>query len=364
MMHFLRRQTLINILLTSSGYLLATGAGWAQLSHKRLPIIDMHLHAFPFTAQGPPPVTIGAPYRDWSAQDPKQGGGVGYMKQLLKSATLCANCLTSAPSDDALRNQTISILKKYNIIGVASGPMAYVRRWQQQAPDRIIPGVLFTIGDPALTLDSMRHYFQTGAVKVFGELCLQYQGIALSDSVVEPYLKLAEEFDVPVSVHIGTGPPGVAYFGDPKYRARLHSAFTAEEALIRHPNLRVAIAHAGWPLGDDLLATLYAHPQAYVDLGVICYILPRAEFYAYLKRIMDAGFGKRVMFGSDQMVWPQAIEAGIKAIEEANFLSARQKRDIFYNNAARFLRLEAPKKSSLPKGRATSEKLAKKASLG
>jgi predicted TIM-barrel fold metal-dependent hydrolase len=93
--------------------------------------------------------------------------------------------------------------------------MAYVRRWQQQAPDRIIPGVLFTIGDPTLTLNSMRHYFQTGAVKVFGELCLQYQDIALSDSIVEPYLKLAEEYDVPVSVHIGTGPPGVAYFGAP-----------------------------------------------------------------------------------------------------------------------------------------------------
>ncbi|GAB4006660.1 amidohydrolase family protein [Spirosoma migulaei] len=301
----------------------------------------MHLHAIPYTDQGPPPVTIGAPYRDWSAQDPKQGGGMGYMNQLLKSSAMCVNCLTSAPSDDALRNQTISLLKKLNIVGVASGPIAYVRRWQQQAPDRIIPGVLFTIGDPTLTLDSMRHYFQTGAVKVFGELCLQYQGITLSDSIVDPYLALAEEFDVPVSVHIGTGPPGVAYFGAPKYRARLHSAFTAEEAMIRHPKLRVAIAHAGWPLLDDLLATLYSHPQAYVDLGVICFILPRVEFYSYLKRIMDAGFGKRVMFGSDQMVWPGAIEVGIKAIEEAPYLSPAQKRDIFYNNAARFLRLDA-----------------------
>jgi predicted TIM-barrel fold metal-dependent hydrolase len=90
----------------------------------------------------------------------------------------------------------------------------------------------------------------------------------------------------------------------------------------------------------DLLATLYSHPQAYVDLGVICYILPRAEFHSYLKRIIDAGFGKRVMFGSDQMVWPQAIEVGINAIKSATFLSPTQKRDNFYNNAARFLRLD------------------------
>jgi hypothetical protein len=45
------------------------------------------------------------------------------------------------------------------------------------------------------------------------------------------------------------------------------------------------------------------------------------------------------MFGSDQIVWPGLIDAAVRAIEEAPFLSAEQKRDIFSNNAARFLRL-------------------------
>jgi len=45
------------------------------------------------------------------------------------------------------------------------------------------------------------------------------------------------------------------------------------------------------------------------------------------------------MFGSDQMVWPEVIERSIAVIEEAPFLTESQKRDIFYNNAARFLRL-------------------------
>ena len=39
------------------------------------------------------------------------------------------------------------------------------------------------------------------------------------------------------------------------------------------------------------------------------------------------------MFGSDQMIWPGVIEPAIAAIEDAPFLSARQKRDILYNNA-------------------------------
>ena len=45
------------------------------------------------------------------------------------------------------------------------------------------------------------------------------------------------------------------------------------------------------------------------------------------------------MFGSDQMTWPDAIGMAVEEIEKADFLSQQQKRDILYNNAARFLRL-------------------------
>jgi predicted TIM-barrel fold metal-dependent hydrolase len=76
-----------------------------------------------------------------------------------------------------------------------------------------------------------------------------------------------------------------------------------------------------------------------VDVGVIVFTQPRAAFYRYLAGIIDAGFGKRVMFGSDQMVWPGAIERSIAVIEETPFLGEAARRDIFYNNAARFLRL-------------------------
>jgi hypothetical protein len=97
--------------------------------------------------------------------------------------------------------------------------------------------------------------------------------------------------------------------------------------------------HAGYPMLDDLLAVLYAHPQVYVDVGVIVFQEQRAAFYRYLRAIVEAGFGNRVMFGSDQMVWPGVIERAVAVIEEAPFLSQEQKRDILYNNAARFLRL-------------------------
>ena len=154
------------------------------------------------------------------------------------------------------------------------------------------------------------------------------------------YWALAEELQVPVGIHIGTGPVGAPYVGPfSRYRARLHSPLLLEEVLVRHPKLRVFIMHAGWPMLDDLLAVLWVHPHVYVDIGVLDWALPRAEFHRYLQRIVEAGFGKRVMFGSDQMVWPEAVELALRSIEAAAFLTPEQKRDILYNNAARFLRL-------------------------
>jgi len=59
-----------------------------------------------------------------------------------------------------------------------------------------------------------------------------------------------------------------------------------------------------------------------------------------LQALERAGLGKRLMFGSDQMVWPEAIGLAIEGIESATFLTAEQRRDIFFNNAARFLRMD------------------------
>jgi uncharacterized protein len=40
----------------------------------------------------------------------------------------------------------------------------------------------------------------------------------------------------------------------------------------------------------DPFALLYAHPQVYVDVGVIVYTQSRRAFYRYLQTIVDAGF--------------------------------------------------------------------------
>ena len=91
-----------------------------------------------------------------------------------------------------------------------------------------------------------------------------------------------------------------------------------------------------------MIALLYSHGRVYVDVAENDRGFPRPHFYAQLKRLVDAGFAARIMFGSDQMVWPQTITVALQTIEQAPFLSTKQKRAILYDNAARFLRLAAP----------------------
>lgn len=299
------------------------------------PIIDMHLHAQRATDQGPPPLGLCMPVTRWPTVDTGSSWAEAFLAW--QKEPDCADPTWSAETDAELMERTLEIMERRNVIGVTSG--ARLGEWRTRAPRRIIPGLLFGGGPDAPSVDSVRAMFEDGRVEVFGEVTVQYRGIEPSDPSFEPYLTLAEELDVPVGIHIGTGPPGAPYLGFTGYRARLHSPLILEDVLVRHPDLRLYVMHAGWPMLDDLLALLWAHPQVHVGVGVISFGLPRAEFHRYLRRIVEAGFGKRVMFGSDQMVWPDALEVAIQSIESADFLSETQKRDILYNNAARFLRL-------------------------
>lgn len=310
------------------------------------PIIDMHMHAFPADAMGPPPLAICAPFEEWPTWDQRQPYGAQFVESF-KNPT-CENPVWSAETDRELMRQTIEIMERRNVIGVLSGSREIAAEWIEAAPDRFIPGLGFTVADDTafsaaveegIAPDSLRRLVESGAVEVLGEVVNQYGGVAPDDERMEPYWALAEELDIPVGIHVGPGPPGVRYLNAPGYRARLHSPLTLEDVLVKHPTLRVYVMHAGFPMIDDLLTMLYVHPQLHVDIAVLAFTRPRAEFHRFLRRIVESGFVERVMWGSDQMVWPGVIEPSIEAIQEADYLTEEQKRAILYDNAARFLRL-------------------------
>lgn len=317
---------------------LLLGALPALAQSRNEPVIDMHLHAAHADSQGPPPIFICAPFSVWPARDPKTGGeayGMAFLKH-----PPCESPLRSGSTDEELMQRTLKIIQLQNVFAVASGPPELIAKWKKAGGAHVWPATPFDPKSQKPTVDELRQMVKSNQVVAFAEVGQQYDGIAANDPRMEPYYALAEELDIPIGIHMGPGPPGATYFFAPDYRMRFSSLLLLEDVLAHHPKLRLWAMHAGWPLADDAVGALYAHPQLYVDTGIIDYAFPRKEFYRYLQRLIDAGFENRIMFGSDEMVWPDALSAAIATIQNAPSLTPKQKRDILYNNAARFLRLK------------------------
>lgn len=289
------------------------------------PVIDMHLHANPIPdgpARAEPvcaPVDVFLPADSFPA--PPTGAVTGLAS--------CRDSIPGSRSDDELRTRTLEIVRRRNVYAFTSGPLAAA--WHAAEPRRI----LRSADDDDVALLQAR--VDSGNIRSLGEYGWQYAGRPPTDSVALAVFAFAEARRLPIGVHMGLGPPGTPFVAAPDYRARLSSPLLLEEVLIRHPRLRLYVMHAGWPMQDEMVHMLYTYPQLYVDIGVIDWVLPRAEFYRYLQRLVEAGFGRRILFGSDQMTWPDAVDRAIRRIEEAPFLSAEEKRDILFDNAVRFL---------------------------
>jgi uncharacterized protein len=311
-------RTLISGVTTIVGICVCHAA--APRAEVRSPIIDMHLHA----DLPPHDVPAGAPAL--CRPEPCEGAG---------HAT--ANHVETL-------EKTLDVMNRYNIVkAFLSGvDPAIVQQWMAAAPDRFIAApFILQPGKP--DLETLRRAYAAGRFSGMGEIATQLTGVPPNDPRLEPYFALAEERDLPVLIHtLGIGP------SLPGFRSAMGSPLLLEEVLVRHPKLRLFVENSGYPYRDEMIAMMSQYPQLHGDVSTISWVIPRAAFYDYLQALVRAGLGKRVMFGSDQMRWPEKIGDAIEAIEQAPFLTEEQKRDILYHNAVRFLRLERAASTARP----------------
>lgn len=304
----------------------------------RQPIIDMHMHAWSLSEFGPEPPSacVGADGLEWVGIDP--GKPFDFTAQ-----ARCTRMIKAPATDQAVLAETVRMMDRYRIVrGVIAGDRDIVRTWVAAAPNRFLPAANFFLDDnppPAARAIELESRVKSGETQMFAEVTPQYRGMVPDHPSLEPFYALAERLDVPVGIHMGYGAPGGPYWVYPKYRAALGNPLLLEDLLVRHPKMRVYVMHAGMPMVDEMIMLMNARPQVFVDISADNWGVPRKEFHYILKRLVDAGYGKRIMFGSDQMVWPDTIAVAIASITGAKFLTPGQKADILYNNAARFLRL-------------------------
>ena len=244
------------------------------------------------------------------------------------------------------RRATFDAFKKWNITkAVVSGNPESVETWFTKDSSRlVIRGILmFAHDDYGMDPAKFEQMVKEKKIEIFGEIAPYYSGTTLSDSVWQPYLRICEKYDIPVAVHTGGGDPGGTYSWSPKARLKLGDPYLIEDVLVKYPKLRIYMMHAGgedWPEHGIRLMAYY--PHLYTDLAVMLWVEPNTQRYIteFLQNAKQAGYLDRVMFGSDQMIWPGAIQKSIDFLNSLDFLTKEEKENIFYNNAARFLKLD------------------------
>jgi hypothetical protein len=307
----------------------------------RPPIIDVHVHAM-MGMGNVQPACANTPA--FLASDPaKKEASSGWQ------TVGCANPLLPPKTPGSYEKEVIAEMERMNVTAVVMGDEKSVNQWKSDAPQRVIRGTSFQATALAgaakeAELKRLREAFTKGGFAVMGEVGPQYQGMSPSDPALDEYFALAEELDIPVGIHMGTGGSGRSNVTSPKFRGSMGNPLLLEDLLAKHPKLRLWIMHAGYPMIDNLLTLLQANSHVYVDVAGLIWSYPIKEVNHYIQRIVEAGFEDRVMFGTDQMAWPNLMAQSINIIDTAEYLTPEQKRDILYNNAARFLRLDREQK--------------------
>lgn len=305
---------------------------------KHFPVIDVHLHSYDsakhFIAVAPAP---GNPQK----HSPKTYSE--YRKQILEE------------------------LEKNNVVlAIVSGPLSHQSMWQNNSATRFY----FSLhtGEPKhdvigekLDTTVLKQLISAGKLKAIGEMAQQYRGYDLSDTAYEQIFDLAERLQIPVGIHTGAGPKGTALEKNSKFKLQYGNPYLLENLIIRHPKMKLYMMHAGLPnYGREGINMMRMYPNLYADIGAMAWTNKYAQYTLeqFLKEAIIAGVTDRILFGSDQMLWPHAISLAIGYIKNAHFLTEQQKKDILYFNAARFLSLteeQIQKDMLLLRGKANSK---------
>jgi predicted TIM-barrel fold metal-dependent hydrolase len=303
---------------------------FTQAQNKPLPIIDVHVHAMNIQEGG---LTSMCP---WFLGNMPGADPHGTPPSFLDKS--CADPLQSATSTSNYEKSILEEADRLNVTYVVSGDAKMIHSMKKKRPKRIIPSLAIRNADE-MEVHSFRDSLESGFYKVMGEVAPQYEGMSPSDLSLDAYFSIAEELKIPVGIHMGTGGNGMININNPKYRASLGRPFLLEDLLAKHPKLKIWVMHAGYPMIDEMIALMGANAYVYVDLAGFIWSYPLEEIHAYLKRLVQAGFGKRILYGTDLLVWPGLLKTSIDVIQNANYLSEGQKRDILFNNAVRFFNL-------------------------
>lgn len=183
-------------------------------------------------------------------------------------------------------------------------PNDYVASYVRQHPEKLVGfgGIDLAEDDPVEEVDRCAGELGLRGLKIGPT----YQGVHPLDRRALAVFARAEALELPIVWHQGTTFVRSA-------RLSLASPILVDEVAIRHPNLRVVIAHMGHPWVEDAVAVIRKHPNVYADVSAL-HTRPW-QLYNALRIAVEYGAGPKLLFGSDfPFFTPDETAAGLRAV--------------------------------------------------
>ncbi len=156
------------------------------------------------------------------------------------------------------------------------------------------------------------------------------QGFDPSDPRFDPYFAAAAQAGLPVITHAGTSGVGAREPGGQGLRLDLSRPILMDPVAARYPELRILLAHVGWPWHLESLAMALHKANVYLDVSGWKYrYLPEEVLREMRTRLQD-----QFCFGTDYPMFRPADQ--LQALRALG-LPADVERKVLRDNALRFL---------------------------
>ncbi len=137
--------------------------------------------------------------------------------------------------------------------------------------------------------EEMRHGHEELHLKGI-KLLSMYAGFRPDDPMVDPLWRYAAERNLPVLLHTGT-----TFVAQAPLECTLPRHLDA--VAIRHPGVKIILAHLAHPYEGECVAVIRKHPNVYADVSALYY--RPLQLYHSLMLVQEYGVWDKVLFGTD-----------------------------------------------------------------
>ncbi|MEJ2252324.1 MAG: amidohydrolase family protein [Candidatus Lokiarchaeota archaeon] len=259
--------------------------------------------------------------------------GYGFFERIAREVDKIKSIETNNIIEKTIFHVRNSKIDKVVLLPISSKENEDVLKWKEYAPDVFIP--FYNPPEKSIEGKKVSEIVEKAVMehnyKGF-KIMLSFRKNKLNDKIIYPTMEIAESKELPVLMHTGYPPPGT-----PKNVLSYSNPLAVDELMASFPNVKIILAHMGFPWTDIAIALAVQYPTIYLDISNMTYMMPY-RLRELLLRAKDIIGTEKILFGTDGFI-PEMIEVAMNFFNECDYLSSNEIENILGNNAIKILKL-------------------------